>query len=364
MPQDTDEMHSKELKVYRDGKMTETTSAIDTVLQAANIDTEGLVVPDPADLDLIEDDVEAAMIADRGFRALHMATGRAWIVMGEYAAVVHKRKLYTKLASPVTGMPFGSFKEWCQDATNKGRTTVYGEMTLVRELGIPRNDLMRISKANAWTLLKVKRRGGASKVTPELIELAATMDDTKFQRHCVQFMPGAAADEVEYTIKAKVPDSVGKLWEETVEMMQVLFQTNDWEIIIERMIVATRDAEFSNETGALASLEGMSNWEAFNRMREVLEANGTKIKRSGKPMVGTRVTKAPAAPPEPDAFTQNIDAVVDGEAVAIEDDLDELTASLTTDDIDGTLESLDMDDDGDDNWGGGGWGVATDDDAL
>jgi hypothetical protein len=310
-----------------------TTTAIATVLQNANIDTDGLVVPDPDEIDKIEDDVQAALVTDRAYRALHMATARAWVTMAEYASRVDQRKLWKHLMTE-QGVTFGSFKHWCEEASGKGRTTVYGEMTLIRELGIPRNDIMRITKANGFVLLKVKRRAGASKITAELIEAAATMNEYDFAQHCKALLPGAAADEIQYTIKVAVPDSLGEAWKDTVEMLQVLLQTHDWEVIIEHMISATRDATFTNETGKLTALEGQTHWEAFTRVRETLAATGNVIKRAGKSMDGTRVTKGPAAPLA-DEFTTNSEALADGDTITLEDpaEVDPL-AALDDDDWD------------------------------
>jgi hypothetical protein len=321
--------------------------AVTAVLTAANIDTDGLVIPDPSEIDAIEDDTDAALVCDRAFRALHVATGRAWVVMGEYAAKIHDRKLWAKLMSE-QGVTYGSFKDWCTNATNKGRTTVYGEMTLVRELGISRQDLMRVSKANAFTLLKVKRRAGSSKVTAELIEYAATMDDLTFQKHCQALLPGAAGDEIEHQIKFKVPASVATVWKETVEMFQVLLQTNEWEIIIERMALAARDTPFANETGKLTSLEGMSNFEAYTRIQETLAATGNKFKRAGKQMANVAVTTGPVTPDEADDFTANTDALVESDQIVIEnEELGVVTLGEST--MDAKLAALDEDFAGDDD---------------
>jgi hypothetical protein len=326
------------------GQPSESAKAITTVLQAANIDTQGLVVPDAVDIDKIDNDVEAALLADRAFRALHIATGRAWIVMGEYAEIVHRRQLWKHLVSD-KGVAFGSFKDWCANATSKGRTTVYGEMTLVRELNIPREDLMRITKANAFTLLKIKRRAGASKITRDLIDRAASMDDPSFAKYAQGFLPGAAGDEVEYTIKFRVPESVANVWKETVEMFQVNLQTNDWERIIEHMAMAARDSKFANGNGNLTALEALSNWEAYQRIAETLEATGNPLKRSGKVMDGSRITKGQAEPDAPDAFDANTDAVIDHESIVVEDE----DVAVIMDSIDDQLAAMDQDE---------GWDVA------
>lgn len=325
----------------------ETGNAVSTVLHAANIDTTGLVVPEAADIELIEDDVEAAMTTDRAFRALHIATGRAWLVMGEYAALVHKRKLWQHLCDD-DGRPFTSFKDWCNNATQKGRTTVYGEMTLVRELNISREDIMNMSKANAFTLLKVQRRAGESKITPELIQDAISMDERDFAKHCMQYLPGAAADEFEYTVKFKVPESVEKLWKDTVEMMQILYQTNDWEVIIEHIANAAREAKFDANGGKLIALDGQGNWEAYCQVLKVLEATGQTIKKSGKQMKGSTISKEPVVEQDPtsrEVFQKNTEGMIDGDHVALLGEAEPV-------DEDAALAALDEDilgDEGDDD---------------
>jgi len=133
------------------------------------------------------DDDEAARVLDERTEAIESATRRSFIELGMICREMRERLLWTRLAHPVSGVPYHSWEEWVMVRLGVSRRSAFAAVKVIEQIrGVPLEDLKEMSRRNVTRLAELSTRVQSD---PKIIDAAKNHSEEGFVKAVQEVYP-------------------------------------------------------------------------------------------------------------------------------------------------------------------------------